>query len=253
MTPGKLKPTKNFVPKNIFLALLSGLLLYNCDQKKPESTAGHQSPIRIVGMMRNVMMKGELAGTLNLDTISNKEHLYGMGPVEFLSGEILIWDGTSYVSAVTSDTSMRVTNNFNVKAPFFAYAQITNWKEYVLPDSVHSMKQLESFLYQSFKDAEQPFFFKLTGSIDHASIHVVNLPAGRKVRSREDAHEGKRSYTLVDKPAEVLGFFSTGHQTIFTHHDSFLHMHLITTDKKWMGHLDELIINPQKISLLIPT
>jgi acetolactate decarboxylase len=57
----------------------------------------------------------------------------------------------------------------------------------------------------------------------------------------------------VDKPAEVLGFFSTRHQTIFTHHDSFLHMHLITTDKKWMGHLDELTINPQKISLLIPT
>jgi acetolactate decarboxylase len=37
---------------------------------------------------------------------------------------------------------------------------------------------------------------------------------------------------------EIIGFFSTEHKGVFTHHDSFLHMHLITKDKEKMGHLD---------------
>jgi acetolactate decarboxylase len=48
---------------------------------------------------------------------------------------------------------------------------------------------------------------------------------------------------------EVVGFFSTEHKGIFTHHDSFLHMHLISSDEKEMGHLDELEIESMKLYL----
>ena len=56
--------------------------------------------VKIVGQMKDVMKKGKLFGNINLDTIENKEHLYGLGPIEYLTGEILIIDGKSYQSNV---------------------------------------------------------------------------------------------------------------------------------------------------------
>jgi acetolactate decarboxylase len=35
--------------------------------------------------MKNVMWKGQLQGVINLDTIQNKNHLYGFGPQEYLN------------------------------------------------------------------------------------------------------------------------------------------------------------------------
>jgi len=58
--------------------------------------------------MKDVMWKGQLQGIINLDTITNKTNLYGLGPVEYLTGEILVIDGKSYKSTVASDTTMQV-------------------------------------------------------------------------------------------------------------------------------------------------
>jgi acetolactate decarboxylase len=56
---------------------------------------------------------------------------------------------------------------------------------------------------------------------------------------------------LVSKKS--IGFFSTEHKAIFTHHDTFLHMHLITTDRQKMGHLDEVFLKKGTIKLYLPT
>ena len=73
--------------------------------------------VNVLGEMRKVMWEGELDGVINLDTIRTKENVYGLGPVECLTGEILIIDGVSYVSTVTSDSTMKVDESYSVKAP----------------------------------------------------------------------------------------------------------------------------------------
>ncbi|MBI5214280.1 MAG: acetolactate decarboxylase [Ignavibacteriae bacterium] len=203
--------------------------------------------------MKNVMWKGELFGTINLDTISNKQHLYGVGPVEYLTGEILIVDGKSYKSTVLTDTTMKVEETFKVKAPFFVYANVEKWKEQNIPESIRTMPQLETFLNQITKTAKRPFTFRLTGTIESATIHVVNLPKGSKVSSPEDAHQGQKDYQLRNEQSEIIGFFSTEHKAIFTHHDTFLHMHLITSDKSAMGHLDDVLFKKGMMKLFLPT
>src|SRR5215212_3902567 len=54
--------------------------------------------VKIAGAMHRVMMKGELSGIIDLDTIVNKDGLYGVGPIEYIKGEIMLWDGQSYYS-----------------------------------------------------------------------------------------------------------------------------------------------------------
>ena len=86
---------------------------------------------------------GQLYGNINLDTIGNKINLYGLGPVEYLAGEILIIDGKSYKSTVVTDTTMKVEETYNIKAPFFGYANVAKWTEQTLPDSILTIQQLE--------------------------------------------------------------------------------------------------------------
>lgn len=199
--------------------------------------------VTIVGAMKNVMWKGQLYGTINLDTIANKKNLYGLGPVEYLSGELLIVNGKAYKSTVVSDSTMKVEETYNVKAPFFGYANVNNWAEQFLPDSIQTITQLETYLNQLTTSSKRPFVFKLEGSIEKATIHIVNLPKGSKVSSPDDAHQGQKNYHLQNKEVEIIGFFSTEHKAIFTHHDTFLHMHLITADKTKMGHLDDVMFS----------
>ncbi len=217
-----------------------------------ENTAAKKNKVKISGTMMKVMRQGELAATISLDTISNKEHLYGIGPVEYLKGELMILDGRSYQSTVTTDNKILVEETYKAKAPFFVYANIENWKEIILPDSVRTIPQLESFLDQSTKNHSRPFAFRMTAKMEKAELHVVNLPAGTAVHSPEDTHQGQLSIKLKNKNAELAGFFSTTHQGVFTHHDSFVHIHLITSDKKKMGHLDSMMIKKGTARIYIP-
>ena len=85
-----------------------------------------------------------------------------------------------------------------------------------------------------------------------AEIHCQNLAPGSIVRSPKEAHAGQVNYSLTNETVDIIGFFSTQHQGVFTHHDSYVHMHLITQDEKQMGHLDHVEIIPADISLFLP-
>ena len=61
------------------------------------TVAAHaQYQVYVSGAMSNVMKKGQLYGTISLDTIQ-QSHMYGLGPVEYLAGEITIADGKAYI------------------------------------------------------------------------------------------------------------------------------------------------------------
>ncbi len=216
------------------------------------SNAQQTNSVKIVGEMKNVMWKGQLYGNIHLDTIANKTNLYGLGPVEYLTGEILIIGGKSYKSTVVSDTTMEVEETYDIKAPFFGYANVANWTEQALPDSVQTIIQLEQFLDSATKNSPRPFMFKLTGTVEQATIHIVNLPKKSKVSSPDEAHKGQKNYELANEQSEIIGFFSTEHKAIFTHHDTFLHMHLITTDREKMGHLDSVLFKKGTMKIYLP-
>jgi len=200
--------------------------------------------------MKNVMWKGELDGIIKLDTIKNKKGLYGIGPESFLTGEILINDGEAYVSKVLTDSTMTVEKSFDVSAPFFVYANVTEWQEIDLPPTIKSIQDLENFIDDKSAESKRPFAFKLKGEISKAIIHVQNLPKGSHVSSPEEAHKGQTNYNLKNEDVEIIGFFSTEHKGVFTHHDSFLHLHLITKDESEMDHLD--MIEFSKMRLYMP-
>jgi acetolactate decarboxylase len=148
---------------------------------------------------------------------------------------------------------MQVTETMNLRAPFFGYATIDSWTEYPLPHSVQTIAQLEAFLEQTTTNYPRPYFFKLTAVADTAVVHLVNLPRGTRVSSPEEAHKGQRNFDITNTEVLLLGFFSTEHKTIFTHHDTYVHLHLLTADKRSMGHLEQLRIRKGTAKLFLPS
>ena len=50
------------------------------------------------------MWKGDLKGKIATDSLNYKE-TYGLGPIEFLKGEIVVFDGQTFVSKVIDSIS----------------------------------------------------------------------------------------------------------------------------------------------------
>jgi acetolactate decarboxylase len=226
----------------LFIALTS-ISCMNSSKNQAQS-----AEVKISGEMKNVMRLGKLEGTISLDTLP-KENLYGIGPVEYLQGELMIFNGISYVSKVETDSTMTVETIFDVKAPFFVYAQVAEWENETLPDSITNLESLETYLDDKFKDRNEPVVFKIEGQINAATIHIVNLPQGTKVTSKDEAHQGITYYPIEQEKVDILGFFSRKHQAVFTHHDTFMHLHLITKNREMMGHLDEITFGSNQLTL----
>jgi len=236
--------------KGIIGLFIFGMLL-GCNSTKKETITDETYPnVMVDGAMKNVMWKGELGSRIKLDSISNKTGLYGLGPERGLRGELLIVDGQSYVSRVTSDSTIAVGKSYEVSAPFFVYANVTAWNEIKLPSTVKTIQELDKFIDEHTTEYKRPFAFKLVGTVSKATIHVQDLPEGTKVSSPAEAHQGQFNEELENQEVTIVGFFSTEHKGIFTHHDSNLHMHLITKDEDKMGHLDVLEI--EKLTLYLP-
>lgn len=229
--------------KNIFLSAL----VFCCTN----SFYAQNNKVNLSGAMRNVMQKGDLSNTIHLDTLSNKKHLYGLGPKENLKGELLVLDGVSYLSTISAEGNLIMNESFDVKAPFFVYANNENWNELSLPRSVKTIQDLEKFLLKKSNNSDKPFVFKLKGTFERVGFHIQNLPDGTLIKSPKDAHTNQSKFETKNTSGDIIGFFSTQHQTLFTHHDSFVHMHYINEDRTEMGHIDTLLLNG-KVKVFIP-
>ena len=209
-----------------------------------------QAQVLVTGAMRNTMFNGQLAGLVRMDTIA-EPGVFGIGPLDHLQGELLLWDGVAYVSRATSDTSLTVQVDREASAPFFVHAKVHDWGEVPLPDSIAELAQLDDFLTARYAIESRPMAFKLSGPIVRAEIHVMDLPPGAVVRSPDDAHKGRKTFVRKEVEADLLGFFSMKHKAVFTHHDTNIHLHLIDKERNWMGHVDGLRFDPRAIRLFV--
>ena len=224
--------------------LFSVLLLASCTQPK------HNSSIKVVGQMKEVMWKGALKAKIATDSLKQKK-AYGLGPVEFLKGEVILFEGQTYVSKVIDSVSHQVRQVPSVKAPFFVYSTASDLKEVAFTLENYTIKGIEAHIDSVYKNYDQPLLIRIDGSFQQITLHSVNLPEGRAVSSPEEAHQGLTSYDFSNINGTLIGFFSRHHKAVFTHHDSFFHAHFISEDRQVLGHVDEIHFNTAKVSLQV--
>ena len=209
-----------------------------------------QSSIKVVGEMRDVMWQGDLDGKIATDSLNTKG-AYGLGPIAFLKGEILLFEGQTFVSKVIDKTSHQVTKSPSVKAPFFVYTTTSNLKPIELNPQNYSLNQIENHIDSVYTNYDQPLLIRIDGVFNTMKLHSVNLPEGQTVSSPDEAHKGLTQYDFNTISGSLIGFFSRHHKAVFTHHDSFFHAHFISSDRQVLGHVDELNFDFSKVTLSV--
>ena len=220
----------------ILLVLSLALLFVSCDNFR------NSSSIEVVGQMRDVMWKGDLAGKISTDSLNNI-HAYGLGPIENLEGEVLLFEGQTFISKVIDSVAHQVTQVNSIKAPFFVYSYESDLNNFSVAPSELSLNSTEELIDSLYFDYHQPLLIRIDGVFKDIMVHSVNLPEGSSVSSPDEAHKGLTQYSYKNISGSIVGFFSRKHKAIFTHHDSYFHAHFISDDRSVMGHVDSVSFN----------
>ena len=213
-------------------------------------TPGVESNIKVAGKMRDAMWLGQLEGKLSTDTLS-QAHAYGLGPMAFLKGEVLVLEGKTYISQVVDSVTLRTREVPGVEAPFFVYTTEAAFKNVDLPSDSYTLEALEQFIDAEYAEYKQPVLVRIDGFFDVLTVHAVNLPEGTKVSSPQEAHEGLTRFEYPGIQGTLIGFFSRTHQAVFTHHDSYFHAHFISADRAVLGHVDGVKFDTNRVKLQV--
>lgn len=189
-----------------------------------------------------------------LDTISHKSHVYGMGPYDKMKGEITVVNGQPYYATAFVENAYDIAKNWDIRSPFFVYSNVDKWAVYQIHGPFNSVDEIQEKVTTIAKehgyDTNQPFAFKLKGQFDDITAHIVT-PRNPDV---EGYREGVKSqkFSFENAKGEFIGFYSEHHQGIYTHHDSFVHIHFLKKDKSFMGHLDNIKTTNKTYKLYLP-
>jgi acetolactate decarboxylase len=233
----------------LVIASLITYCLHFVEDKNKTVVAVHH-----IGEMRKVMREGNLAASIDLSTLAKKKHLYALGPLEGLRGEVTIWDSIPSISRIES-TKVVTSDNFQNKACFLVYAFVEKWKEVPIPGDVTDGEKLEKWLEKTASaqgiNVNRPFPFLIKDAPRKLAFHIFNKTDDSPHTPAK--HEAvKVKFTLENTSIKLLGFYSDNHQGIFTHHDSNVHMHMITSDGKQSGHVESILFSGKAV-LLLPT
>lgn len=143
-----------------------------------------------------------------VDTIQ-AEHLYAIGEPADGRGEIFLWDNAVFVAAVTPDTREPFVQRLvkNLHASYLLYANVPQWDTIVLPQPVHALSELQTAIAQAAAgkgiDTTQAFPFLLIGKIKSGDGNIMF----RDVAAQRPEADGNYTFPLLDKRAQMVGFF----------------------------------------------
>lgn len=201
--------------------------------------------VKHAGALRNIMHENDLSAKIDLNSLSEREHLYALGALENLKGEILIMDSKPYI-ATAEDEQVSIEQNFDHKASLLVYSEVRAWKSLEIPDGLEDKASLETFIVEMAQDlnidTEQAFPFLIEGLCQEVQYHIINWPEGDTEHSHQKHKTSGPHGSLENSKVRVLGFFSRHHTGVFTHHSSHLHLHFISDEGHLAGHVDELAL-----------
>lgn len=227
--------------------MATALIVLSCQSNEKRTI---KTEVKYSGALRTIM-SGNIQSTISLDSLSNKENLYAIGAIENLKGEIQIFDSKPSSSSVVNDV-VKIDDSYDVNASLLVYSQVQEWNTFQT-DKNQTKSELETKIYELAQsnniDVDKPFPFLIEGNVSSLDWHVINWKDGDMVHNHKKHKESGLNGTLTNSEVVILGFYSTKHKAIFTHHTTNMHMHFKTIDNSLAGHVDDVVISEVQIKL----
>lgn len=230
--------------KNFSILLIAAFLAFSAISCGTNETGSEPYNVSYEGALKNMMHKGDISAKVDLSDYSNIGHLYALGAIENLKGEVQIFDSKPFNSYVYND-SLFFDASFSRKATLLVYASVDNWDSLTIPRKVTNIRQLEKFIEQTAKakqiNTKRPFPFLIKGEAASLDWHVIDWAEGDTEHSHHKHITSGLNGTVTNSQVEILGFHSNAHHAIFTHHDTNVHMHFKDGSESVAGHVDDFL------------
>ena len=173
-------------------------------------------------------------------------HLYGLGPLEGLRGEVSIFGGVPSIARIEREMVVTAAS-WSARACFLVWAQVPAWSERA-PNAVPAgldgiEREVVALAREAGLDPERPLPFRVRATAVEATFHVLDKRDGL-AHNPERHEQAKVRRTLEHAPVELVGFYSRQHRGIFTPGESNVHVHLQTEDGRISGHLETIRLAP---------
>jgi acetolactate decarboxylase len=222
-------------------------------QTKEINNVKKVSNVQVVGSLHDVMA-GNFAATISLKELANTPHLYALGALEHLAGEIQIFDGEPMITK-RSEEMMSIDRSYNTSAALLVYASVAEWEEITVPPMVKSQGQFEIFLQQQADkagiDTTKPFPFLLVGGVAKLNWHVVNGKELSTVSTKQSHMKTGLNGVITHAYVDILGFYDNSNAGNFVHKGSKTHMHFRAQHADVAAHVDSMFLG-QDLTLKLP-
>ena len=173
-------------------------------------------------------------------------HLYGLGPLEGVRGEVTIFDGVPSIARIHSG-AVTTEVSWKARACFLVWAEVPTWSGRALDPAPSRLDEVEpeiaALAQEMGHDPGRPLPFLIAGTALAATLHVLDKRDGLP-HNAERHEEAKVRRTLERELVEVIGFYSPGHRGVFTPRESNLHVHVRTAGGRTSGHLERIRLAP---------
>lgn len=203
--------------------------------------------VEVHGALREMMHEGRTGPVVEVARATGTPEVLAVGALAHLAGEVTVLDGEAWLSYAEADGTARTVHT---RAPSDSAALLVVGRlpaaQWVTLEEDLPLEALAGRVAELARargvDTTRPFPFVVEGPLRDVAWHVVD---GRKLRPgashREHAAAGVQGQR-AQATGVLVGFYSTRHHGIFTHHDSDAHVHVVLPEENASGHLDGVTV-----------
>ena len=247
-------------PVGIFLVIVL-FLATGCDRQTSTPSAKTPKDLTLIqyGKMREVIGRQQHQGRISLTEAIKQPHLYAVGALEGLTGEVTILDGKVYAAkAPNSDSLSPLTKIGETKAALLVGFHVEKWNKYEIASDV-SPNELESYIERQAQvtgiDTSRPFPFVIEGTLADLHLHVIRgaCPVHSKRNGIELGEDTKPYHGHHDSlEGKLFGVFAKDAAGNLTHPGTSTHTHTVYSENETdlTGHVESVGVAKGAILLL---
>ena len=227
--------------------LLAGCAAFDCGSSGADRPAWN-GKVESYGALHAIHHEGQTGEMVTLDTMLPDPHLYALGALTGLSGEVTVIGGTAYLSYPEGMESSRteMTSQSRAGATLLVAAEVEAWRSVTTADPIPFEKLDEEIARLAVSAGLGPdarFPFLMEGEFVDLQWHVID---GTRLTGNETScadHLKASVRARRDRvSATLVGFYSNRDQGVFTRRGSRTHIHCLLDEPVDAGHVDHVDI-----------
>lgn len=212
------------------------------------SAAPARAEVEVYGALRAMMHEGRTGAVVEVARATGSEEVVAVGALADLTGEVTVFDGEAWLSYAEADGTARTvrTRTPSDSAALLVVGRLPDAQWVTLEEDVPFTAladRIAALARERGVDTSRPFPFSVEGPLQDLTWHVVD---GRKLQGGPSSHQAHAAAGVQGRRDSthgvLVGFYSTQHHGIFTHHDSDTHVHVVLAGENTSGHVDGVTV-----------